>query len=62
MDEQLPGTDVLIDLSQELASMGRGSMQRRILRLEAELKAAMERIRELEDEAYRRGIERDLAD
>ncbi len=40
--------DVLPDLSQELAEMGRGSLQRRIMRLEQELKAAYDRIRELE--------------
>ena len=41
-------TDLLPDLSQELAEMGRGSLQRRIMRLEQELKAAYDRIRELE--------------
>ena len=40
--------DVLPDLSQELAEMGRGSLQRRIMRLEQELKLAYDRIRELE--------------
>ena len=51
MDEQLP------DLSQELASMGRGSMQRRIWQLEAsladseaELQAAYDQIHDLNNQ------------
>ncbi len=39
--------DTLPDLSQELAEMGRGSLQRRILRLEQELKEAYDRIHDL---------------
>jgi hypothetical protein len=39
--------DQIADLSQELASMGRGSLQRRILRLEQELKEAYDRIHDL---------------
>ena len=40
-------TDQIADMSQELASMGRGSMQRRILRLEQELKETYDRIHDL---------------
>jgi len=39
--------DQIADLSQELASMGRGSMMQRILRLEQELKEAYDRIHDL---------------
>jgi len=48
-------TDQIADMSQELASMGRGSMQRRILRLEQELKEAYDRIHDLNGQvqAYR---------
>jgi TolA-binding protein len=47
--------DVLPDLSQELAEMGRGSLQRRIMRLERELKEAYDRIHDLNGQvqAYR---------
>lgn len=47
--------DRIADLSQELASMGRGSMQRRILRLEQELTEANDRIHDLNGQvqAYR---------
>ena len=42
--------DLLPDLSQELASMGRGSMQRRIEQLEAELAMVAKFVKEdLED-------------
>lgn len=49
-DDSVMDKDILPDLTQELASISRGAMQRRIMQLEAELKETYRQIHELNNQ------------